>query len=432
MPSKLLIAAAEAAHGARRAGLFGVQIAQEAIRIDRKAVMDRVRRERDRFVELNTRDLEALPAAQRIRGSARFVAPGELAVDDHTRVRAKAFVIATGSRPIIPRELEPAGEALLTSDSLFELEQLPESIAVFGTGAIGLELGQALHHLGVRVAFYNPNDQLGPFTDPQVAARFRELLSSDLDLTLGVSITDARAEQGGVIIRHREPGGGRQHERRFARVLAAAGRRPALHSLALDKAGLELDEKGMPLSHRGTMQCGASPIFLAGDIDGYRTILHEAVDEGCIAGANAAHFPSVTAHVRRTPLNIGFTFPQLALVGKTFKEASSAPCAIGESSYEDQGRARVIGQARGHVRVYGDPASKRLIGAELFGPGVEHTAHLLAWAVQQELTVTEVLRMPVYHPTLEEGIRTALRELGKELDVLRTCLPEDQGDPPGD
>jgi dihydrolipoamide dehydrogenase len=188
----------------------------------------------------------------------------------------------------------------------------------------------------------------------------------------------------------------------------------------------------MPLSHRGTMQCGSSPIFLAGDIDGYRTILHEAVDEGCIAGANAAHFPGVTAHVRRTPLNIGFTFPQLALVGKTFKEASSAPCAIGESSYEDQGRARVIGQARGHVRVYGDPASKRLIGAELFGPGVEHTAHLLAWAVQQELTVAEVLRMPVYHPTLEEGIRTALRELGKELDVLRTCLPEDQGDPPGD
>jgi dihydrolipoamide dehydrogenase len=432
MPSKLLIAAAEAAHRARRAGVFGVQIAQDAIRVDRRAVMERVRRERDRFVDLNARDVQTLSAALRVQGTARFVAPDELVVDDHTRVRAKAFIVATGSRPIVPRELEPAGAALLTSDTLFELEQLPESLAVFGTGAIGLELGQAMHHLGVRVAFYNPNDQLGPFTDPEVSSRFRQLLSSDLDLTLGISITDVREEGGGVVIRHRESGGGRQHERRFARVLAAVGRRPALHSLALDKAGIELDDKGMPVADRGTMQCGQSAIFLAGDIDGYRTILHEGVDEGCIAGANAAHFPNVKGHVRRAPLNIGFTFPQLALVGKTFKEASSSAIAIGESSYEDQGRARVMGQARGHVRVYGDPDSKRLIGAELFGPGVEHTSHLLAWAVQQELTLAELLRMPVYHPTLEEGVRTALRALAKELDVLKTCLPEDQGDPPGD
>jgi dihydrolipoamide dehydrogenase len=431
MPSKLLIAAAETAHRARRAGVFGVQIAPDSIRIDRRAVMDRVRRERDRFTELSARDVEALPAAQRIRGHARFVAPDELHVDDHTRVRANAFVIATGSRPIIPRELEPAGDAVLTSDTLFELEALPDSVAVFGTGAIGLELGQALHHLGVRVAFYNPFDTLGPFTDPALSARFRELLTSELDMTLGVSITDVRVEQGGVVIRHREPGGGRQHERRFARILAAVGRKPSLVALGLENAKLELDANGVPVCDRGTMQCGNAPIFLAGDNDGYRTILHEGVDEGCIAGANAAHFPKVASHVRRTPLNIGFTWPQLAMVGESYKELPEGTFAIGEASYEDQGRARVIGQTRGHLRLYGDRESKRLVGAELYGPGVEHTAHLLAWAVQQELTITELLRMPVYHPTLEEGVRTALRGLAKELEVLKTCLPEDQGDPPG-
>ncbi|HEX5658554.1 MAG TPA: FAD-dependent oxidoreductase, partial [Polyangiales bacterium] len=140
MPSKLLIAAADTARRVRRASLFGVQVAPDQIKIDRRAVMDRVRRERDRFVEINARNTEALPAENRLRGHARFVGPRELDVDG-TRVKAKAIVIATGSRPTVPRELSRLGDALLTSDSLFDLEELPESMAVFGTGAIGLELG---------------------------------------------------------------------------------------------------------------------------------------------------------------------------------------------------------------------------------------------------------------------------------------------------
>lgn len=430
MPSKLLIAAADAAYRARRAGLFGVQIASDAIRVDGRAVLDRVRRERDRFVELMTRDIEALPADQRLRGTARFLGPNELQIDDHTRVKASSIVIAVGSKPTIPKELELLGGSLLTSDTMFELETLPESVAVFGTGAIGLELGQALAHLGVRTTFYNPFDTLGPFTDPIVQARFRDVMSSDLDLNLGVHVTEARMEADGVVIRHRDAAG-RQKERRFARVLAAVGRTPALAALRLAETGLELDPKGVPLFNRATTQCGSAPIFLAGDSDGYRTILHEAVDEGAIAGSNAARYPELNEHDRRTPLAIGFTYPQLAMVGKSFKEASEGQIAIGEVSYEDQGRARVIGQTRGHVRVYADRLSERLIGAEMFGPGVEHTAQLLAWAIQQQQTIPSLLRMPVYHPTLEEGIRTALRTAAAELDVLRGCLPEDKGQGPG-
>ena len=430
MPSKLLIAAADAAYRARRAGLFGVQIASDAIRVDGRAVLERVRRERDRFVELMTRDVEALPAEQRVRGTARFIGPTELQVDDHTRVQARSIVIAVGSKPTIPKELELLGSSLLTSDSLFEQETLPESVAVFGTGAIGLELGQALAHLSVRTTFYNPFDTLGPFTDPIVQARFRDVMASDLDLNLGIQVTEVRLEADGVVIRHRDPVG-RQKERRFSRVLAAVGRTPALAALKLSASGIELDPKGVPVFDRATTQCGSAPIFLAGDSDGYRTILHEAVDEGAIAGSNAAAYPDVRAHERRTPLAIGFTYPQLAMVGKSFKEASDGQVAIGEVSYEDQGRARVIGQARGHVRVYADRRTERLIGAEMFGPGVEHTAQLLAWAIQQQQTISSLLRMPVYHPTLEEGIRTALRGAATELDLLRACLPEDKGQAPG-
>jgi dihydrolipoamide dehydrogenase len=431
MPSKLLIAAAEAAHSARRASLFGVQISSEAVRVDRRAVLERVRRERDRFTESNVRATEAIPEESRLRGRARFVAPNALMVDDHTRVVANSVVIATGSTPVVPPELEPLGERILTTDTLFELDLLPESVAVFGTGAIGLELGQALHQLGVRVAFYNPFDVLGPFTDPVVDERLRALLSAELDLSLGVQVTGVRVDGGSAAIRHRDTRG-QQHERRFTYALAAVGRKPALADLDLEKAGVELDDKGVPRFSRETTQCGSSSVFIAGDADGFRPLLHEASDEGRIAGANAAKYPNVEPHVRRVTLQIAFTSPQLAMVGKTYREAEGCEIAVGEVSYDDQGRARVMGQNRGHVRLYGDRATKTLIGAEMFGPAAEHTAHLLAWSIQQQLTVHQLLTMPVYHPTVEEGIRTALRDLAKNLDALVDCSPEERSESPAD
>ena len=430
MPSKLLIAAADTARSARRASVFGLRIPEEAIRVDGAAVLARVRRERDRFTRLTAQATESLPEACRLRGRARFVGPGELQVDDHTRVRARTIVIATGSVPVVPKELAPLGDQVLTTDTLFELETLPESIAVFGTGAIGLEIGQALAQLGVRVTFYNPFDVVGPFTDPEVKARFRAHVAADLDVALGVQIVGVRAEKGLVTIQHREPQG-RTRERAFSHVLAAVGRRPALEALALDRAGIPLDDKGLPHADRETMRCGDSNVFLAGDVDAERPLLHEAVDEGRIAGANAARHPEVTPHTRRIPLHIGFTHPQIALVGLTYEQAQEHDVAIGESSYDDQGRARVMGQNRGVVRVYGSRKDGKLRGAELFGPGVEHTAHLLALAVQEGLTVEALLRMPVYHPTLEEGIRSALQHLARELGAKAPEGNAELGDCPG-
>jgi dihydrolipoamide dehydrogenase len=430
MPSKLLIAAADIARRARRASLFGIQIPTDQIRIDRKAVMERVRRERDRFAELNAREVEALPAAQRLRGRARFIGPHELDVEG-TRVHARAIVVATGSHPTIPRELSSLGNVLLTSDSLFELDELPESTAVFGTGAIGLELGQALHQLGTRVTFYNPFDMVGPFADPEIARRFREVLAAEHDLALGVEVTDVRTESGCAVLRYRNSTGGRQQERRFSRVLAAVGRHPALDGLGLETTGIELDEKGMPQVDPATTRCGNSAIFFAGDCDGARPILHEAIDDGRIAGINAAQHPEVRRYTRRTPLNIGFTHPQLAVVGQSYKELQERPLAVGEASYEDQGRARVLGQNRGHLRVYAEPGSGKLLGAELFGPAAEHSAHLLAWAVQRELTIADLLALPYYHPTLEEALRTSFRDAARSLERAAAERCESQADVPG-
>ena len=407
MPSKLLIAAADVAHDVAGAGRFGIRV-PAGLRIDGRAVMERVRCERDRFVGFVLHDVEALPVEQRLHGRARFLAPTVLAVDDHTRVEARAVVIATGSQPSIPPSLHGVRDAVIVNDDIFELRDLPRSMAVVGTGVVGLEIGQAMHRLGVRTVFFSHSQHLGPTTDPEVQRTIAEVLGAELTLHQSTAITVQRDGEE-FLFEWGDASGPRQE--RFDSVLAATGRWPDLADLDLQQTGLELNAWGAPRVDPLTMQCGDAPIFMAGDASNYRPVLHEASDEGEIAGANAAAYPDVRPHERRTRLEIAFTDPNMAIAGATWSELDRATTALGVISYDDQGRARVMGQNRGLIHLYARRSDGVLLGAEMFGPRVEHMAHLLAWAIQARLTVDQALAMPIYHPVVEEGLRTALREL---------------------
>jgi dihydrolipoamide dehydrogenase len=347
-----------------------------------------------------------------------------------TRVEANAIVVASGSAPFVPPPFDAQRERVITSDEVFELEDLPRSLAVVGTGIIGLELGQAFARLGVRTAFFNVHASLGPFSDPELQRSAREILGRELTLHLEAEILDAKPQSDGFHLRWKGPDR-RLHEDRFERVLVAAGRRPQLADLDLESAGVRLDERGRPAWDPTTARIPGTPIFLAGDASGHRAILHEASDEGRIAGANAASYPKVAAHERRTPLAIAFTDPQIAIVGTPYRALALDSIEIGEVSYADQGRARVAGRNQGVVRLYARRQGCQLLGAEMLGPHVEHMAHLLAWSVQQELTVQQILRMPIYHPVFEEGLRTALRDLAARLRITGDCRSEDMADAPG-
>src|SRR6185437_8984347 len=168
MPSKLLIAAAEAAHSIGAAPGFGVHA--DNLRIDGRAVMARVRAERDRFVGFVIEGVERIPESERLRGHARFLDARRLQIDEHTVVHAERIVIATGSKPQIPSQLRDAGKRLVVNDDVFEWQDLPESVAVIGAGVIGLELGQALHRLGVRVAVFGRSTRIAQLSDPEVTA----------------------------------------------------------------------------------------------------------------------------------------------------------------------------------------------------------------------------------------------------------------------
>lgn len=177
-----------------------------------------------------------------------------------------------------------------------------------------------------------------------------------------------------------------------------------------------LDDEGVPVTDRNTMQCGSGSTFIAGDASHGTPVLYEAVDEGRIADDNAARYPDVQPAARRSRLQITFCEPQLTVIGPGFQKLSErGDVVVGEVSFEDQGRRRIMGRNRGLGRVYADPVSGRFLGAEMAGPRAEHLGHLLAWAHQQQLTIGMMLEMPIYHPVVEEGLRTALRDANAKL-----------------
>ena len=427
MPSKLLIAAAEAAHALERASAFGVHF-EGGIRVNGREVMDRVRRERDRFVGFVLRELERIPKADRIQGYARFVDDHTLEVDGQPRVMAKSVVIATGSQAEYPDSFKALGDRLIISDDVFDWTDLPKAVAVIGPGIVGLELGQALHRLGVRVVVLGRGGRVGPISDPEIRVYALAAFSEEFTLEPDAHIAHMRRDGDRVVIGRTAPDGSQKTEH-FDYVLAATGRTPKVNGIGLANTTLKLDSKGVPAFDPLTAQTvnadGTSPIFIAGDASNFIPLLHEAADEGRIAGGNAARLAQgqpVNPGLRRAPIGVVFTDPQIGIVGGGFHSMKPGTFATGQVSFEDQGRARILRKNKGLLNVYGDLATGRFLGAEMLAPGAEHLAHLLAWALQAGMTVAQMIEMPFYHPVIEEGLRTALHELDTKLSPGRAAV----------
>lgn len=423
MPSKLLIAAADSANAVRQAPVFGIE--PGLLTIDGKAVMQRVKDERDRFVSLVIDSIDSIPAANKVSGRARFLDANTLMIDDHTKVSATSIVIATGSRATYPKDWQALGDRLVINDDVFNWDDLPKSVALFGPGVIGLELGQALHRLGVKVWMLGRGGQLGPFSDDKVMNYAEKLFADEFYLDTDAKVQDIHRVGDQVEIRFIDPEGVNEVIL-VDYVIAATGRRPNVDQLGLNQLDLELDDKGVPLTDALTLQTSLKHIFLAGDASNQLPLLHEANDQGRIAGANAARFPDVQPGLRHSALSIVFTSPQIALVGDKYSDlqarsqdrsSTNFAFSVGEVSFEDQGRSRLMASNQGLLRVYGEQGTGRFLGAEMLAPEAEHLAHLLAWAHQSEMTVSQMLTLPFYHPVVEEGLRTALRDLNANLKL---------------
>ena len=415
MPSKLLIAAAEAAHSVEAASGFGVHASKPTI--NGEEVMGRVRRERDRFVSFVLKDVENIDEKHLIRKHATFLDDLTLQVGDST-IDAKTIVIATGSSPIVLPMFDEIGDRLIVNDDIFEWETLPESVAVFGSGVIGLELGQAMHRLGVRIRLFGRSGSIKPLSDMAIRDYAEKVFKSEFFLDTKANLLGLERVVNKVKIRFVDHEDGIEKAEKFDYVLVATGRSPNVKGLGLENTSLKLDSRGVPIFDPATMQCGNSSVFIAGDANNILPLQHEAADEGYIAGDNAGRFPEIKPGLRRSPLAIVFCDPQIAMVGQSWKEIEGQKdVVVGKIFFEGQGRSRVILKNKGLMHIYADRNSGLFLGSEFIGPQAEHLAHLLSWAHQQKMTIPQMLQMPFYHPVIEEGLRTALRDVSAQLSL---------------
>ena len=410
MPSKALIQVADDYHRRTNLGRYGVDGHQE-LAVDLASVMDHVQDLRDTFVDRVLGSSTDNLGEEFVQAYGRFIEPTLIEAGGE-RIRASRVVIATGSRPLVPMAWQIFGDKVITTDTLFELNDLPASLAVLGLGTIGLELGQSLHRLGVAVTGFDQLGHIGGAQDPEVQRCAQEILGKEFPIHLGnpVSLT----EEGGQI---RVSAGAQSIL--VDRVLCSVGRVPNVEGLGLERLGVALDSRGIPAYDPSTMQVGDLPVFIAGDVTGDRPVLHEAGDEGRIAGYNAAH-GQTAAFRRKVPLFINFCDPNICIVGARWNDLDQATTAVGQINFAPVGRALIMGKNKGVLRVYGDRASGRLLGAEMIGPKGENLAHLLAWCIEQGLSVGQLLRMPFYHPVIEEALQAALYDLYAKVETKNT------------
>ena len=410
MPSKAVIQIAEDFHRRGVFKRFGVE-GHERLSVDVSEAMGYVQDLRDVFVErVISNSTDKMPDGMFVAGYTRFVEPNLLEMDDGQRIRAEKVIIATGSRPIVPAAWEPFRDRIITTDDFFELEELPTSIAVIGLGVIGLEIGQSLHRLGCKVVGIDMQEAIGGLTDPVAIKSAVDIIGSEMELWLGQGAQISEGSNG----RLRVSAGDNTIE--VERVLASMGRQPNVEKLGLDVIGVPVDKRGVPLFDPNTMQVGDLPLFLAGDVTGERPLLHEAGDEGRIAGQNAVS-DTVSAYRRKTPLNITFCDPNIVQVGQPYAALDLDSSAIGEVQMAPVGRAIIMAKNKGVIRVYADKASGTMLGAEMVCIKAENLGHLLAWSIQQGLTVGDLLQMPFYHPVIEEALQAALYDLYAKVDA---------------
>lgn len=415
MPSKAMLRSSDLMAQMRRATDFGLAAVRPEA--DLAAIVERKARLVRQFAEDRIGSLRS-PRYTLYEDRAAFVSPHEVSVGGRL-LKARTFVVATGSVPArvpIPG-LEEAG--YLTSDEVLELRDRPRSLLVLGGGAVALELGQFFARIGTDVTVVQRSPQVLSHLDEDLVLPVQSQLREEgVSLHLDTRLHRvSRADDGRVATFSQ---GGREIRALGEVVLQALGRRPNIDGLNLRAAGVDTDAGQIVVdAHMRTSQ---PHIFAAGDATGLHDIVHIAIQQGELAARNALRTSGPPERLDdRLKVEVIFTDPQVASLGLSEKDCRSGGIPYLSASYpfHDHGKSIILGAKHGHVKLICRPETGELIGAQIVGPEGGELIHELIAVVYYRGTVHDLLRMPHYHPTLAEIVTYPAEELVERIGNRR-------------
>jgi pyruvate/2-oxoglutarate dehydrogenase complex dihydrolipoamide dehydrogenase (E3) component len=412
MPSKTLLYMAEVLHFAKKGRKFGLRIPRAeadmaAIHARKNAIIADFARYRVKQLKSGRFDL--------IRAKARFLDANTLALSDGRRLRAGSFLIATGSRVSVPPVPGLAETPHWSSDDVLDLDFIPKSVIVLGGGIVACELSQFLNRIGSRVTLVqrSPNILKDHSSEASTVVQ-RAFVDEGIELFAGTKVEQVVARRGGVEVTFSHDG--RRIVRRAAHLFNALGREPNTAGLDLSQAEVRTAPDGQVRINRW-QQTNVPHIYAAGDCSGPAEIVHIAIQQGELAARHAAGVRGLKAVDYGMLLNVVFTDPQLATIGRLERDlaASRTPFVVATYPFDDHGKSILMDANYGYVKVIAEPRRGRILGAEIVGKDAGELIHSFSGPLAMRATVHDMLRAPWYHPTLAEIVTYPLEEIAEKV-----------------
>ena len=408
VPSKALIASGRLAHQMASARALGLRPAAHAH--DFGAVMERMRSARATVAHHDDPErFRGMGVAVHF-GAGRFTGPDTVEVEGVGTIRSKRFVIATGAVPAIPPIRGLRGSGYWTYETVFDENELPESIGILGGGPIGIEFAQVFSRLGSRVTVLEMAPTILINEDPDVAEFMRRLLVEEgIDVRTGATVTAVRKNGGHKVV---ETAGGDAvfvHE-----VFVATGRRPVTEGMDLEAAGIRTERGAVVVDSH--LRTSARTAWAVGDVAGAMQFTHVAEHMAKVALRNAT-LPVKTKIGYGNVPRVTFTDPEVAHVGMSEQEAAAAGGTVYRYGLDDLDRAIVDGTAIGFVKVSADRKG-RIMGATVVAHGAGELILPFVLAKQHGLSLGKVANTIFPYPTMAEGVKRASAEfLRSRLDT---------------
>ncbi|AXY42327.1 bifunctional TVP38/TMEM64 family protein/FAD-dependent oxidoreductase [Halomonas sp. JS92-SW72] len=408
VPSKALIRAARSAREVRRAGRYGVQVGEPCV--DFAAVMGHVHGAIEAIAPHDSVERYTGLGVEVLKGEARLASPWEVSVatpEGPRTLTTRHVIIASGARPRVPELPGIDAIEVLTSDTLWRLEALPERLVVLGGGPIGCELGQSFALLGSRVTLVESAGQLLPREDAEVAEALLSAMGEDgVRVLLGQRALEVVTDATGPALEVAN-GEGQRERLPFTHLLVAVGREADVSGMGLEALGVETRANGT-LDVDETLRSMLPNVWACGDVAGPYQLTH--------AGAHQAWHATVNAlfgEVRRFRVSyralpaVTFTTPEVARVGLNEREAHERGVAYEVTRYDlaELDRALAEGDSRGFVKVLTTPGRDRILGATVVGEGAGEMLATFTLAMTRGIGLNRLLSTIHPYPTRSEAVK---------------------------